>query len=201
MALHEPLEDDVLPDPVFIRPIGQIPAFTLTAGTRFILRPGQDEVALRNRVKNAVQRRQVGTRGLESGRQRLGLDDLAAALALFALFDVISDAEISQAASLACYSWNQSYNPKPSYLRHFPSPIIGALEGATRGGTWILSVSTYHCDQTDKRLLRCAVYNPDADTRLMGTLPASYLPRLSITVNLAPLLLPLTRALQPEWGN
>jgi hypothetical protein len=175
--------------PLFIRPAGKSPAFTISEATRLLR--GDDFTY--NRLKGCVQRRLIHPRQ-GPGRTSpalFGVDDIAAAAVLCAFFDFgIADGELAGYASRACYAWDNTFNPPTSDL----SPIQAALVGTASGQFWVFKLSTYHCDQTNARRIAAAVYDLDAPPPDASQyLPPSFLPRSTLTIALPPLLLPLTR--------
>ncbi len=74
-----------------------------------------------NRLRGLLARRLIHSRQRRGAGKTspilLGVDDVATAETLNALLDIgISDAEVMNAASLACYSWNDKINPKPAHI-------------------------------------------------------------------------------------
>jgi hypothetical protein len=187
-----------LPTP-FIRYAGNIPCFTLTEAARFLAKSDADFPRLHNQLKGAAQRGLMRHRLKGQGKTSaalFGIDDLAvSAGVLFPLFDFgLSDAEMANNASMACYAFHEMFNPKPSYIPDYVSPIAAALLGARRGEAWAFKLTDYHCDQTGNRCVVTSVYNIDvAPVPGSFILPPSYISRVSVIVQLAPLLLPLAR--------
>jgi hypothetical protein len=189
-----------LPSPLFVRQASKIPCFAITEAAHFLAKCDDDIPRLRNQLKGAAQRGLIHPRQHEGAGQNspayFGIDDLAAGLVLFALFDIgLADADMANYASLACYAWDRTVNPRPSYVPKGVSPVAAAMIGADRGQFWAFRLGTYHDDQTDARRVIAAVYDMDAPPADASQyLPPSMLPRVRVTVALPPLLLPLNRA-------
>jgi hypothetical protein len=196
-----------LPAALRIRLAGNVPVFTTAEGARFLAKPGEDVLALHNRLKGAAQRRLIHPRQRAGAGKTspayFGIDDLAAGVVLFALFDLgIADAEIANHASLACYAWDETLNPRPATIRKGVSPVAAAMIGAARGQFWAFKLSTFHNDQTNERRVIAAVYDMDAPPPDASQfLPPSFLPRATLTILLPPLLMPLNRAFDKPKGN
>jgi hypothetical protein len=196
-----------LPPSLFIRQPGSIPTFAITEAARVLAKREDDIPRLRNQLKGAAQRELIHPRQREGAGTTspayFGIDDLAAGLVLFALFDIgLAAAAMANYASLACYAWDRTVNPRPSYIPKGVSPVAAAMIGAARGQFWVFRLGTYHDDQTDARRVIAAVYDMDAPPADPSQyLPPSYLPRATITIALPPLLLPLNRAFGRPKGH
>jgi hypothetical protein len=194
------MEINELPTPLFVRPAGKIPTFTVVEAARFLAKAEDDIPRLRNQLKGAAQRRLIHPRQREGAGPTspalFGVDDIAVAVGvLFPLFDFgLKDADIASHASMACYHWHDTFNPQPSYIPDGVSPIAAALIGAGRGESWVFHLTDYYCDQTGRRQPVTTVYNLDAPpVHATLMLQPSFLSRVTVTIQLAPLLLPLTR--------
>lgn len=201
------MADDVtiaeLPPPPFVRSAGKIPVFTVLEAARFLAKSTRDVGSLRNRLKSAAQSGYIFPRQKPgAGRTTpayFGIDDLAAAVGvMFPLGDFgVADVEVSGHASRACYAWDDPGNPRPDYLPKHVSPIVGALVGASRGEFWVCRINSFYDERSATRRVFAAVYNIDAPPPDPSQyLAPSYLPRVTCTIALAPLLLSLNRAFE-----
>ena len=81
------------------------------------------------------------------------------------------------------------------------APIEAAIMGAARGGFWVLQLSNFQDDQTHGRQIQAYCYNADGPPPNVGNLAPSYLPRVTITLALISVLLPLTKVFGPVRGH
>lgn len=184
------MTDDVLiadlPPALFVREAGKVPVYTLREACKFW--PEHKEDFIWARLKNLAERRLIHQRQrrgtTKTAAAQFGVDDLAAAAALFALLDTsIHDVEMLGAASTALYAWHSELNPPPG---GYPTPVSAALIGSlARGEFWTLHVSTLFAGEHRALLAACLPEGLPLDAA--AVLPSSYLPRASITVCLPPL--------------
>lgn len=195
-----------LPTSLWIRPTNKIPCFTITEAAHFLGKDADNISRLRNQLKGAAQRRLIHPRQKRGAAitspAYFGPDDLAAAVVLFTLFDFgVSDAEMANNTSSACYHWD-SFNPRPPYIPEYISPITAALIGAGRGDMWVYTLSDFYCDQTNKRAIVATVSDMDAPpSHPSQYLPPSFLARSTLTIQLAPILFPLNRVFGKRKGH
>ncbi len=197
------LTDD-LPPPAIIQEVGNTLAFTLTEAARIIALPGQEIRPIHARLTGAAERHIIHTltnTKPEGPRFKLSLRDIGTAATIFALYDMgICDLALMRQASVAMYNWSAS-NPPPPHREHL-APVEAACAGVDNGEFWVLRLANYQDDQTHNRQIHAHCYNADGAQPAIGALPESYIPRVAITVCLAPILLPiLTRVLRRARGN
>src|SRR5438046_2213285 len=103
-----------LPPALFVRPEGKVPSYSLREAAMFW--PAADDDLIFNRLKGLAQRRLIhqrqrrGTAKTSPGL--FGVDDLAGAAALMAIFDAgVADSEVLTFASNALYAWDPDLNP------------------------------------------------------------------------------------------
>lgn len=190
-----------LPPALFIREAdSKARLFTISEGSRLL--PG-DPTLNYNRLKGLANRRLMHQRQRKgSGKTNAALfdlGDLAAARVLMALLDLgISDADVMQAASLACYHWGEPLNPKPAHLPKGGSPIVHALVAAARGEFWYFTLKSYHDDQTGQRRILAIVAPEGLNLDGSLVLTPEFLNQTIVSIVLPLVLLPLTRVLDEQ---
>ncbi|QYU66252.1 hypothetical protein J4558_14780 [Leptolyngbya sp. 15MV] len=179
---------------------------------------GSDAGAL-NRFKGLAQQRLIHT-AVSAPRARVaarfGVDDIAAAKVLGALLDLgIFNRDVMATASLALYSWSVvgAWKPgdpgpipvnKPAHLQGVLGtnyPIRAALMGTAKGEWWVLALDVYRSDQTGEFRRAAVVYDMEAGKPREPEMPAEFIPHVSATVMLTPLLAPLLRLFAEPRGN
>lgn len=198
-------ETDQLPLPLFYREAGKAPVATLTEAAAITARPNEDVAVLRNRWKNLAARRLIHPRVVPGANPRdpayFGcLDDIPTGEILLALFDagVHSDA-IAQAVSLACYSWDDTANPRPAYIdKAIRSPVSAAVVGCClRGESWALGLRVFHDEKIGQRHVMAVLFNTDIGVPDVGSfLPPTFALETDIAMQITRLMLRFGRFLR-----
>ncbi|HWB49139.1 MAG TPA: hypothetical protein VG651_08515 [Stellaceae bacterium] len=197
-----PLTIEEIPAPVLYRSLSRVDNFTTLAGANFLKRPDENVQDVHNRVKNLAQRRLIHRRIADDAKPTspayFGIDDLAVAETLFALYDGgVRDAVIAEAASRACYAWDETCNPQPAFIPDGITPIVAAMVGAARGESWACRVSVLCDERTNERRLFAGVFNTDFPPVDAGQfLPPSYQPRMHHHLNISVALLRFAKAIR-----
>jgi hypothetical protein len=138
-----------------------------------------------------------GREGSERPHGVYGAADAAAAGIFSALVTdaKINSLELLQEASAAIYGWRTATIPgRPMH------PIVAALVGIERGEHWAFRLDCMVSDQTGDRQARAALYNFETDYPARE-LPAEYLTRASVMVQLVPFCLPIIAAVNGKAGH
>jgi hypothetical protein len=184
-----------LPSPLLYRPIGKASVFTLIEAARFIARPNEDVASIHIRLKNLAQRQLIHRRFAPDAKLTspayFGIDDIATAEVLLALFDVgVKSADTAQTVSRVCYAWDRTVNPRPAFIPEHISPIVAAMVGANRGESWALRLVSFHDETAGQRYLIAALFNTDvALPDVGGFLPPSFAPEADTVMNISVLML------------
>ncbi|WP_372624577.1 hypothetical protein [Falsiroseomonas sp.] len=207
--------DHDTPAPLFMHD-DRWPTFAIADAAREAF--GAGDLAL-NRFKGLAQQRLIHA-AVSAPRARVaarfGPDGIASAKVLGALLDLgIFNRDVMAAASLALHSWGVvgTWKPgdpgpiptnKPAHLEGVPGtnyPIRAALMGTAKGEWWVLALDVYRSDQTGEFRRTAVVYDMEAGKPPEPEMPGEFLPHVSATVMLTPLLLPLLRLFAKPRGN
>ena len=182
------------PEPLFAHdePGPEFETFPLA---RLVQRPGLAAEKAARRIRHYAQEGWISPRAYRgtgpTAAQIWKPADAAAVLALNALNEAgVADRDVMGHASVALWGWQPEQSARSRQGTH---PITRALWGTPRGEFWIFHVRILRDDQSGQRMVRAYVYQDSEPPEFSPDARSPFLPETSITVNLAPLLLPIAQ--------
>lgn len=181
------------------------PRYTVSEAAKVLQGPGVSADTLASQLRSFAQRRIVHVRGTKgSGRTAHNLY-APADLAVAKIFSVltsdlsVSDNTLFEAISLALYTWDENAKlPK----RSAGSPILTALASTWKdeNAWWAFDLRIFRNDQTGERRPIISLYDTRDGAPGRPNLPAEFIPSLSVTMHLRPVLLPIIAAMNGRVG-
>lgn len=179
-----------------------VPTWDTTGAAKLIADASLPFATAHSQIRRFVTKGWLPTRGKRgSGPMAaylFGPEAVAGAKVLSVLTELGTDQEIIARVWAVLYrhgGWRLHLLPEGE------APVLRAIVDALKGKSWVLQIEVRRGDQTGELFVRPLVFDP------AGEVPASWagepevLPRATITVELAPLLLPLHRQFMEAIGG